>query len=195
MRQVNPLVEGSSPSPVIGEGSRPNPSKAAISLGLRQPHSEIESRTEPTQNDRPRLPRATRGATGTRPDDPDLAAVVTAWPKLPEAPCRYRGDGQGRRQCSVVNGVLDLRWMVVCCDRRLHGRVSSVLDRDIGKPHGRDELRNPDSFPPRVFVIRTVQLPSRYLVPGNNLEQTALKIVIGKRGRPLRPPFCWGNTK
>jgi len=79
------LVEGSSPSPVIGEGTRQNTSKAANSLGLRQPHSYSRSRTDPTRSDSPRLPRATRGATGPLPDDPDLAAVVDAWPKLPEA--------------------------------------------------------------------------------------------------------------
>ncbi|MGO9601622.1 MAG: hypothetical protein ACLP7Q_26910 [Isosphaeraceae bacterium] len=85
MRQVNPLVEGSSPSPVIREGTRQNTSKAANSLGLRQPHSHSKSRTDPTRCDPPRLPRATRGATGPPPADPELAAVVAAWPGLPEA--------------------------------------------------------------------------------------------------------------
>jgi hypothetical protein len=32
-----------------------------------------------------RSPRATKNATRALPDDPDLAAVVTAWPKLSEA--------------------------------------------------------------------------------------------------------------
>jgi len=40
---------------------------------------------EPTQSDLPPLPRATLGATGPLPDDPDLAAGVAAWPELPEA--------------------------------------------------------------------------------------------------------------
>jgi len=86
MRQVNPLVEGSSPSPVISERTRQNTSKAANSNELRQAHSDSASRTEPTQDDPRRPPRATRGATrDCIVDDPDLAAVVAAWPELPEA--------------------------------------------------------------------------------------------------------------
>lgn len=77
---------GSSPTPVIGERTRQNTSNAASPLGLRQPHSDRGSRTEPIQNDSPRLPRATRGATRDRVvPDPDLAAIVAAWPELPEA--------------------------------------------------------------------------------------------------------------
>jgi hypothetical protein len=85
MRYVNPLVEGSSPSPVIHEGTRQNTSKPAISLGLHQPQPDSGLRTEPPESEPVRLPGATRGATGLIPDDPDLAAVVDAWPVLPEA--------------------------------------------------------------------------------------------------------------
>jgi hypothetical protein len=38
-----------------------------------------------TACDHLRSPRATKNATRALPDDPDLAAVVTAWPSLPEA--------------------------------------------------------------------------------------------------------------
>jgi hypothetical protein len=53
-----------------------------MSLGLRQSRSENGSRIEPARCDPPCLPCATGGATGPLPDDPDLAAVVAAWPEV-----------------------------------------------------------------------------------------------------------------
>ncbi len=43
------------------------------------------SRQDATENGSERLPTATQNATRLLPDDPDLAAVVDAWPKLPAA--------------------------------------------------------------------------------------------------------------
>ncbi len=85
MRQVNPLVEGSSPSPVICDRTRQNTSKTVSRKTLRQPHPDSRSRTEPTLSASIRPPTATPNATRMLPDDRDLAAVVDAWPDLPEA--------------------------------------------------------------------------------------------------------------
>jgi hypothetical protein len=61
------------------------PFSLPIPLGLCQLKPDSGSRTEPTPSEPLRLPSATRGATRLLPNDPDLAAVVAAWPELPEA--------------------------------------------------------------------------------------------------------------
>jgi len=52
-----------------------------------QEHSTLSSRLEATDNDPKSLPSATENATRLLPEDadPDLAAVMDAWPALPEA--------------------------------------------------------------------------------------------------------------
>ena len=44
-----------------------------------------DSRREPAGSDSRRPPRATKSATRPLPEDLDLAAVVSAWPNLPDA--------------------------------------------------------------------------------------------------------------
>ncbi len=85
MRQVNPLVEGSSPSPVIGEKGRKNPSGPEIYRARVKSRSNPSLRQYPNESGSIRPSTATQNATRLLPDDPDLAAVVEAWPDLPEA--------------------------------------------------------------------------------------------------------------
>ena len=85
MRQVNPLVEGSSPSPVIDEQARKNPSGPEIYRARVKSPSNPSSRQYPNESGSIRPLTATQNATRLLPDDPGLAAVVGAWPDLPEA--------------------------------------------------------------------------------------------------------------
>ncbi len=88
---LNQRVVGSSPTGGTPESGRTNPSKPVAPHDLRQTQQEPPSRLNPTASDRIRPPRATRGATrvcAVAPaldDNPGLAAVVEAWPDLPEA--------------------------------------------------------------------------------------------------------------
>ena len=88
LRSHNPQVWGSSPHPGT---SRTSPSSPDDTSHLRQTHQGRSSRPNPTLPGPSRSPRATRGATrvcvvAPAPEDnPDLAAVVEAWPDLPEA--------------------------------------------------------------------------------------------------------------
>ncbi len=85
--------------PARGEGSNPSsrtpPSEA---VRLRQNHANYKgkpsstpvdpipsSRQYPNESGSIRSLTATQNATRLLPDDPDLAAVVNAWPDLPEA--------------------------------------------------------------------------------------------------------------
>ena len=85
--------------PARGEGSNPssrnNPSEA---VSLRQNHANYKGRRSsipadpipsshqyPNESDSIRPPTATPNATRLLPDDPDLAAVVSAWSDLPKA--------------------------------------------------------------------------------------------------------------
>jgi hypothetical protein len=88
MRYVNPLVEGSSPSPVICDRTRQNTTgnaKTPQIIGFPAPstswHSTSPSRQKLTDNAPKSLLRATR----VLEEDSDLAAVVNAWHTLPEA--------------------------------------------------------------------------------------------------------------
>jgi hypothetical protein len=56
-----------------------------VSAPSTQEHSNPASRQEPTQSAPKRPLRATVGATGALPADPDLATVIDAWNRLPEA--------------------------------------------------------------------------------------------------------------
>ena len=86
MRYVNPLVEGSSPSPVIHDRTRQNPQKPVNSKGLRQSDSGVSSRQD-TAGSAPVRPSALPVALPEKMHvaDPDLAAVVAAWPELTAA--------------------------------------------------------------------------------------------------------------
>jgi hypothetical protein len=61
------------------------PHKAAISKPLHHFPGNRSSRTEPQAPEPVRAPTATETATRHLPDDSNLAAVVAAWPALPEA--------------------------------------------------------------------------------------------------------------
>jgi hypothetical protein len=95
-RKVNPLVEGSSPSPVIdartrdaAQGSAQTPSLTVVSVPSPAGHSRHSSRKD-THRDAPNsTPTATQNATRELPEalpaDPDLTAVIAAWDRLPAA--------------------------------------------------------------------------------------------------------------
>ena len=92
MRYVNPLVEGSSPSPVISDRTRQTATehvKTPVFSGdtaQSTPERSIpSSRTKTTGNGQERPPVTTQITTRMLPDDPDLAFVVDAWSYLPEA--------------------------------------------------------------------------------------------------------------
>src|SRR5271157_2546959 len=85
MRQVNPLVEGSSPSPVIDEQARKNPSGPEIYRARVKSPSNPSSRQYPNESGSIRPLTATQNATRLLPEDSDLAAVIEAWDGLPEA--------------------------------------------------------------------------------------------------------------
>ena len=96
MRYVNPLVEGSSPSPVISDRTRQKatpsvktPGNPGVSSSSTPDHPIPSSRQKATQAD-PKRPLTTpqntpQGTEGIRSADPDLAGIVDAWPGLPEA--------------------------------------------------------------------------------------------------------------
>jgi hypothetical protein len=50
-----------------------------------QEHSSQSSRQETTDNDQKRPPRASQSATRLLPEDGDLATVIEAWDRLPDA--------------------------------------------------------------------------------------------------------------
>jgi hypothetical protein len=103
MRYVNPLVEGSSPSPVTTDRTRQKPPRADIPKGLGQSGIRSQVRQPATVNAPIRPLTATENATGLRPTDPGLATVIGAWDELPEAlragivamvKAASKGDGQ-----------------------------------------------------------------------------------------------------
>jgi len=65
--------------------TRQDTSKAVSNKGVATHPHEAESRQQATPNVIRRPPRATKSATGPLKDDPDLAAVIDAWGRLPEA--------------------------------------------------------------------------------------------------------------
>jgi hypothetical protein len=81
---LNQRVVGSSPTGGTSASSRQNTSKRVSSKWLRQTAHPCESRHDTSESDTTRPPRATHGATQLPSDDPDLAAIVAAWPDLPE---------------------------------------------------------------------------------------------------------------
>jgi hypothetical protein len=77
------LHNPSSPLPPSrGEAASSNP---AIPSGVTSFLDTRDLQQDATACDHLRSPSATKNATRALPDDPDLAAVVTAWPSLPEA--------------------------------------------------------------------------------------------------------------
>ncbi len=82
---LNQRVVGSSPTRGNPACSRQDASKGFSANGLRQPTHAHRSSQQATENNAVRPLRATRVATPLLPDDPDLAAVVVAWPDLPDA--------------------------------------------------------------------------------------------------------------
>jgi hypothetical protein len=64
---------------------RTTPYSARVSTPSTQEQSIPLSRMEANDRGRRRTPTATEIATALLPDDPALAAVVDAWPKLPDA--------------------------------------------------------------------------------------------------------------
>jgi hypothetical protein len=88
MRYVNPLVEGSSPSPVTKAQSTGNTQETLRSEGFsmrsRPDTSLSSSRTETNENDAGRPPVTTEFTTRVVPDDPDFAIVAESWDRLPE---------------------------------------------------------------------------------------------------------------
>ncbi len=85
MRYVNPLVEGSSPSPVISDRTRQNPPRPGGAKELGQGEIPGQTRQHATMTGPVRPLTATENATGLLPGDPDLATVIDAWDGLPEA--------------------------------------------------------------------------------------------------------------
>ena len=88
MRYVNPLVEGSSPSPVTKAQSTGNTQETLrnerFSMRSRPETTLLSSHTETNENDAERPPVTTQITTRKLPDDPDLAIVIEAWDRLPE---------------------------------------------------------------------------------------------------------------
>jgi len=91
MRYVNPLVEGSSPSPVNADKTRQketrkvkSPRFSVVSPSSTQEHAVASSGQESTNLDRIGPLTATPNATQIPPDDPDLTAIIdsikAAWP-------------------------------------------------------------------------------------------------------------------
>ena len=80
-RTFNPLVEGSSPSPVICGSTRQESARAHNAKDLGQ------STLGPSSRQFTAACGPVRPSTATRllPADPDFAAVVNAWDRLPEA--------------------------------------------------------------------------------------------------------------
>ena len=93
MRYVNPLVEGSSPSPVTQDRKRHEAAGCVQTAFFTEPdasssqaHPIPSSRQDATETGPICLPTATKIATTQSVvADPELAAVVDAWPGLPEA--------------------------------------------------------------------------------------------------------------
>jgi hypothetical protein len=89
MRYVNPLVEGSSPSPVIGTESHENSQETlrneGFSMRSRSDLPLLSSRTETNEHDAECPPITTEFTTRPIFDDPDLAVVAEAWTDLPDA--------------------------------------------------------------------------------------------------------------
>jgi hypothetical protein len=91
--KVNPLVEGSSPSPVTEDRTRHKAAGCVQTAFFAEPnesspqvHSILSSRQDATETDPIRPPRATRGATRDYVvPDSDLADVVDAWAGPPDA--------------------------------------------------------------------------------------------------------------
>jgi hypothetical protein len=92
---LNQRVEGSSPSGGIStisrqntsesECERPRPYSTRRLAPSMQKHSILSSRPEANDRGPERPLRATQSATRSLPEDAELAAVVEAWDRLPEA--------------------------------------------------------------------------------------------------------------
>jgi hypothetical protein len=67
------------------DNTRLDASNPAIPSGVTSFLDSRDLQQDATACDHLRSPSATKNATRALPDDPDLAAVVTAWPSLPEA--------------------------------------------------------------------------------------------------------------
>ncbi len=85
MRYVNPLVEGSSPSPVTTDRTRQETPRADIPKGLGQGGIRSRVRQHAAVNAPIRPLTATENATGLVPTNPGLATVIAAWDQLPES--------------------------------------------------------------------------------------------------------------
>jgi len=89
MRYVNPLVEGSSPSPVTKAQSTGNTQETLRNEGFSlRSHSEIpesSSRTQTNENDAERPPVTTEITTLPVSDDPDFSVIAHNWTDLPQA--------------------------------------------------------------------------------------------------------------
>ena len=107
MRHTGDRIGGSNPplsapEPSGTDTTRPNPSDNGGSGVLRLAPPATRSRQHPTGTAPSRPPTATQNATRLLPADADLAAVVAAWPTLPEpiragilAMVRAASEGQG----------------------------------------------------------------------------------------------------
>ncbi len=67
------------------DSNRQTPANYGVKPSLPSAHSLLSSRQDTTDSASIRPPTATQNATRLLPDDPGLAAVVDAWPDLPEA--------------------------------------------------------------------------------------------------------------
>ena len=94
-RTSNPKVVGSNPTGGASDSDRLKPTGTVNTQSFTTPNASSSPahpipslRQHTTESDPKRLPRATRGATrvvAALEDDPNLAAVVDAWPDLPAA--------------------------------------------------------------------------------------------------------------
>ena len=82
-RYVNPLVEGSSPSPVTTDRTRQETPRADIPKGLGQGDIRSRVRQYAAVNAPIRPLTATENAARLLPTDPGLATVIDAWDQLP----------------------------------------------------------------------------------------------------------------
>jgi hypothetical protein len=89
---LNQRVVGSSPTGGTSDTTRQgttesveNPCISGNSTSSTEDQSTLASRQQPTNDEMNRPLRATFGATGLLPSDPDLALINESWPNLPDA--------------------------------------------------------------------------------------------------------------
>jgi hypothetical protein len=89
MRYVNPLVEGSSPSPVTKAQSTGNTQETlrneGFSMRSRPETTLLSSRTETNENDAERPPATTEITTLPFSADPEFPVIAHNWTDLPAA--------------------------------------------------------------------------------------------------------------